>query len=176
MFLDELNPTCAEITRTSLSITGLSWIFVLAFTVLYFLNDYNENTIKLYIANGESPYKIYLSKLIVISIISTLSYLFLVISKYAFICLKFKMFPDLSYLFSFFKLAMLNLMVIEVFILITLLLCILLRKSIGVISVMCFFTLSLPMLYMMVWYNLDKQSLFTENIFEDKSDVLLVNN
>lgn len=162
MFLDKSNPTYAEITRTSLSITGFTWIFVLSFTVIYFLDDYNKKTIKLYIANGESPYKIYISKLIVISIMSALSYIFLVTSKYIFLCVKFKMFSNLNHLINFLKLAILNLMVIEVFILITLLLCILLRKSIGVISIMCFFTISLPMVYMMVWNNLDKQSILTK--------------
>ncbi|MEF9992017.1 MAG: ABC transporter permease subunit [Peptostreptococcaceae bacterium] len=153
------NPTFGEIMRTSMVGTGFIWIIILIISVSFFMSEYTENTIRLSIAYGHSKFKMYISKLSVISVYSLMLYCFLTLLIFTHSIIKLKFTPDFSEILIALKLITLNFLVIEVFIMISLLVSIIV-KHIGAISaIICFFILSLPMVYMMVWDKLASQSI-----------------
>lgn len=159
IYKDINNPTFGEIMRTSMVGTGFVWIIILVVSVSFFMSEYTENTIRLSIAYGHSKFKMYISKLIVLSIYSLILYVFLTLLIFTHSIVKLNFTPNMGEILIALKLIILNFLAIEVFIMISLLVTIIV-KHIGAISaIICFFILSLPMVYMMVWDKLETQSM-----------------
>ncbi|MGX4601773.1 ABC transporter permease subunit [Faecalimicrobium sp. JNUCC 81] len=157
MYGDINNPAFGEIMRTSMVGTGFIWIIILIMSVSFFMSEYTESTIRISIAYGHSKFKMYISKLIVLSVYSLVSYYFLTFFIFTHSIIKLNFTPTIGEILTALKLTTLNFLVIEVFIMISLLVSIIV-KHIGAISIIvCFFILSLPMVYLMVWDKLASQ-------------------
>lgn len=160
------NPTFGEIVRTAMVGTGFIWMVILPLSVSFFVREYSENTVKLSIAYGQSRFKIYLSKFIVVSVFSLILYCLLTLSIFAHSSITMNFNPTLSEFFVLLKLITLNFLVIEIFIMISLVVSMIIKNLGAISTIMCFFILSLPMVYMMVWDKLDSQSFIIKSFLK----------
>lgn len=151
------NIRAEEVIRSSMSYTVFIVIVILAFSVSFFSKEYSQNTIKLFIANGEDRLRLYLSKLIVISGFSLLLYYFLVCSIFAYISFETGFTPSGKDIIELFKLITLNSLVIEVFIILNLLVCIIFKNT-GITNIIMFLFLFIGiMMYMSIWSKMSEQ-------------------
>lgn len=164
IYLDKSNIEFGYILRNIMFSNGIIWIVILFFSSSFFLYEYNCNTIKLTISYGYDKFRIYLSKVIVISIWSLILYylIAILILIHSINVLRFTI--TLMDIIEFIKMSIIIFLVIEVFIIITLMLCILFKNSMWVNFIMSLIMVSLPLVYMMVWNKMEKQSILI-NLF-----------
>lgn len=157
-YRDVNNPLAGEIIRTAMAYTVFIWIVILIFSASFFTKEYSENTIKLSIAYGESRFKLYLSKAIIIFGYSFLLYYLFTLSIFAHACITLNFIPTISEISLLIKLLTLNFMVIVVFILITLTLIMVFRNTGLVNTIICCFIFSGALTYMAFWEKFNEQS------------------
>ncbi|MGL4363510.1 MAG: ABC transporter permease subunit [Cellulosilyticaceae bacterium] len=151
---DIQKPLLGEVIRTALSYTAFFWLLILIFSIQFYAKEYTGNTIKLAIAYGHSRVKIYLSKVIVILIYSAITYstFILGVFTHASISINYQVLPtDIPIILG---VVILNYLVMIVFILITLLLCMIIKNTGIVAASMCFYTIGGAIVYMSEYYNL----------------------
>ncbi len=91
-----------------LSYTIFYWIVILVFSISFFTKEFSQRTIKLFIANGESRFNIYLSKLIVISIFSFVLYILLTMTMLFYISFKLDYLLNMNEIILSLKVIILN--------------------------------------------------------------------
>lgn len=147
-----------NILRASMSYTVFYWIVILVFSISFFTKEFSQRTIKLFIANGESRFKIYLSKLTVISIFSFILYILLTITMLFYISFKLDYLLNMNEIILSLKIIILNFLAIEVFILLSIYMSIIL-KNVVISNLTIFLYIFLGMmLYMNVWNHMANQS------------------
>lgn len=158
LYADTNNPLPGEVMRTAMSYTAFIWLIILVFSVSFFTKEYSENTIKLSIAYGQSRFKLFLSKLIIIFAYSFILYyaFTLFIFIHASIVVNFT--PSIADILMMLKLTTLNFLVLQVFILMTLTLSMIIKNTGLVTTIMCFIIFTCPMIYAEVWNHMEKQS------------------
>ncbi len=147
-----------NILRASMSYTIFYWIVILVFSISFFTKEFSQRTIKLFIANGESRFNIYLSKLIVISIFSFILYILLTMTMLFYISFKLDYLLNMNEIILSLKIIILNFLAIEVFILLSIFISIILKNIvISNLTVFMYIFVGI-MLYMNVWDNMSNQS------------------
>ena len=154
-YRDIEHPLLEEIIRTATSYTVFFWLIVLIFSVIFFSREYTESTIKIAIAGGQSRFKFFVAKYIVITVTSILLYFLFIMTAFIIECIKLNVPIQLR---SMLKIAFLNCMIMGAFIGITLMLCVVLKHTAIVVGAMSFFTFSGSLIYMMTWDSMSAQS------------------
>lgn len=157
-YSDTLHPFLGEVIRTATSYTVFFWLIILIFSVTFFSREYQDSTIKIAIASGQSRLKFFLAKYLVITITSLVLYFLFIMTAFIIECIKFHVSLEFLNIIPMLKIAILNCMVMSGFISITLMFCIIFRHTAVVVGVMCLFTFSAPMIYMMTWDRMSVQS------------------
>lgn len=157
-YKDITNPQIGEIVRTATSYTVFFWLIILIFASIFFSREYTDSTIKIAIASGQSRIRFFFAKYVVIVLTCLAAYSVFVLAAYVIECLKLGVSITAMALFPILKVLFLNCLVIVTFIGISLMLCVVFKHTAIVVGVMCLFTFSGPLIYMMTWDSMAAQS------------------
>lgn len=152
-------PIIEEIIRTATSYTAFFWLIILVFTVSFFSKEYNDSTIKIAVAGGTNRLVFYISKLLIISIVSVLCYSLFTTFAFLFECFKLNYTITNADFLCFVKVLSLNNLVMLIFISIIILLCVIFKHSAIVVGVISFYIFSGALIYMMTWQSMNTQSI-----------------
>lgn len=144
-------PTFKEIMQSCISCNVFLWVIILILTIQFFCYDYSAGTIKLPIAYGIGRIKVYLAKVITITMYSAVCYCLFSFAALLITCVHVGYKPCISEIIQYLGYIGLNFLVMISFMLLILTVCICL-KNIGIIAtVMCLFTLGGAVIYTGIW-------------------------
>lgn len=146
-------PEFSEIMQSCISCNVFLWIIALILTIQFFCYDYSAGTIKLPVAYGIDRVKVYFAKVIVIVLYNTVCYfIFNAITLWV-TCFRSGYVPDITELIQYFAYTGYNFLVMVSFILLCLTICICLKNTGIIATVMCLFTLGGAVVYTGIWQN-----------------------
>ncbi len=146
-------PKFSEIMQSCISCNVFLWIVILILTIQFFCYDYTVGTIKLPVAYGIDRVKVYLAKTIVIVLYSAVCYFIFNTITLCFTCLQTGYVPAITELAQYLSYVGLNFLVMVSFILLCLTICICLKSTGIIATVMCLFTLGGAVIYTGIWQN-----------------------
>lgn len=146
-------PKFSEIMQSCISCNVFLWIITLILTVQFFCYDYSAGTIKLPIAYGIDRVKVFFAKIVVIVLYNAVCYFLFNVITLCFTCLQVGYVPEISELMEYLSYVGLNFLVVIAFILLCLTMCICLKNTGIIATVMCLFTLGGAVIYTGIWQN-----------------------
>lgn len=146
-------PGFREIMQSCMSCNVFLWIIALVLTIHFFCYDYSVGTIKFPVAYGTGRVKIYFAKVIVIILYNAACYFLFNILTLCFTCLKTGYTPGITGLVQYSGYTGLNFLVMVSYILLCLNVCICLKNTGIIATVMCLFTLGGAVIYTGIWQN-----------------------
>lgn len=152
-FENAKEPAFREIIQSCMSCNVFLWIITLILTVQFFCYDYAAGTVKLPIAYGISRVKVYLAKVIMIILYHMVCYVLFNAVTLGFTCYWGGYVPCFAELIQYFGYIGLNFLVTVSFILLCLTVCICLKNTGIIATVLCVFTLGGAVIYTGIWQN-----------------------
>ena len=146
-------PKFSEIMQSCLSCNVFLWIVALILTIQFFCYDYSVGTIKLPVAHGISRVKVYFAKVIVIVLYNAICYFLFNVITLCFTCIQIGYTPNITELTQYLGYIGLNFLVMISFILLCINICICLKNTGIIATVMCLFTLGGAVIYTGIWQN-----------------------
>lgn len=146
-------PEFSEIMQSCISCNVFLWIVVLILTIQFFCYDYSVGTIKLPIAYGIDRVKVYFAKVIVIVLYNAICYFLFNIITLCFTCIQTGYTPNITELIRYLSYTGLDFLVMVSFILLCIIICICLKNTGIIATVMCLFTLGGAVIYTGIWQN-----------------------
>ena len=146
-------PEFSEIMQSCISCNVFLWIVALILTIQFFCYDYSVGTIKLPVAYGIDRVKVYFAKVIVIVGYNAVCYFIFNAITLLFTCFQTGYVPDITELRLYFGCTGCNFLVMVSFILLCLTICICLKNTGIIATVLCLFTLGGAVIYTGIWQN-----------------------
>ncbi len=146
-------PKFSEIMQSCLSCNVFLWIVALILTIQFFCYDYSVGTIKFPVAHGISRVKVYFAKVIVIVLYNAICYFLFNVITLCFTCIQIGYTPNITELTQYLGYIGLNFLVMISFILLCINICICLKNTGIIATVMCLFTLGGAVIYTGIWQN-----------------------
>lgn len=148
VYADPAHPQAQEIIRTATSYTVFFWLIAIVFAVVFFSREYASSTLKIAIASGTGRLRFFLAKAVVILIVTLVLYLGFIWTAFFLECRSLKLPLASAQPGTMLRIAGENTLVLAAFLCTLLALCVLVRHSALVITLMTFYIFSGALLTM----------------------------
>ncbi|MEE1057302.1 MAG: ABC transporter permease [Acutalibacteraceae bacterium] len=157
IYEDRDNPMMWEIIYSAMTFSGFLWIPLLAISTSFYLNEYKNNTMRLFVAYGKNQFTMLISKLIVIVFYYAVIYMFFCLAALFYVSAQMDFSITSETLLYTLKFICLNYLMYIVLTFYLFFLCILIKNNIIVLTIMIIYGFSQILLTM--------ATLGRENIF-----------